>query len=107
VISKADTPGWDGEGTRRGLGLDESLVFSRHRTAPCAAHDLESEPTKDFARGFAWLVRCMGTGLALLGPRVADDMETDLAAARLAAGSRPPGAARVEVGAQSRSVSQQ
>ncbi|KAA0157550.1 hypothetical protein FNF27_00568 [Cafeteria roenbergensis] len=72
VLNKSDASGWTSEaGTM--IGADQVLLFSRHHSVACAAKCPTAMTTRAFFGGLSWLLRCVGNGLAVLGPRVAEE----------------------------------
>ncbi len=55
------------------IGADQVLLFSRHHSVACAAKCPTAMTTRAFFGGLSWLLRCVGNGLAVLGPRVAEE----------------------------------
>jgi hypothetical protein len=54
------------------LDIDSVLVFHRHKCVRCCALAMDSIGSKEFHEGLNWLLHCIGSGLAVLGPRVVE-----------------------------------
>lgn len=81
VLNKSDASGWTSEAGSL-IGADQVLLFSRHHSVACAARCPSAMTTRAFFGGLSWLLRCVGNGLAVLGPRVAEESKPTVTRSR-------------------------